>query len=88
MEKPIIKMAKSITGSNILNGKQKKNDVKFVSTDVLVSFLTPFSKYKKCISFIYNGLFTKTVSMFKIKTLKHCENLLKISNEIKQYVKK
>ena len=24
---------------------------------------------------------------FKIKTLKHCENLLKVSNEIKQYVK-
>ena len=23
----------------------------------------------------------------KIKTLKHCENLLKVSNEIKQYVK-
>ena len=29
----------------------------------------------------------KTVSMLKIKTLKHCENLLKVSNEIKQYVK-
>ena len=25
--------------------------------------------------------------MLKIKTLKHCENLLKVSNEIKQYVK-
>ena len=25
--------------------------------------------------------------MVKIKTLKHCENLLKVSNEIKQYVK-
>ena len=24
--------------------------------------------------------------MLKIKTLKHCENLLKVSNEIKQYV--
>ena len=24
--------------------------------------------------------------MVKIKTLKHCENLLKVSNEIKQYV--
>ena len=27
------------------------------------------------------------VSMLKIKTLKHCENLLRVSNEIKQYVK-
>ena len=25
--------------------------------------------------------------MLKIKTLKHCENLLNVSNEIKQYVK-
>ena len=25
--------------------------------------------------------------MLKIKTLKHCENLLKVSNKIKQYVK-
>ena len=25
--------------------------------------------------------------MLKIKTLKHCEKLLKVSNEIKQYVK-
>ena len=25
--------------------------------------------------------------MLKIKTLKHCENLLKVSNQIKQYVK-
>ena len=24
--------------------------------------------------------------MLKIKTLKHCENLVKVSNEIKQYV--
>ena len=36
-----------------------------------------------------NALFTMLVSGFnvKIKTLKHCENLLKLSNEIKQYVK-
>ena len=25
--------------------------------------------------------------MLKIKTLKHCENLLRVSSEIKQYVK-
>ena len=25
--------------------------------------------------------------MVNIKTLKHCENLLKVSNEVKQYVK-
>ena len=29
----------------------------------------------------------KTVAVLNIKTLKHCENLLKVSNEIKQYVK-
>ena len=29
----------------------------------------------------------KTVSMLKIKTLKHCENLLKVSNELKEYTK-
>ena len=28
-----------------------------------------------------------TVSMLNIKTSKHCENLLKVSSEIKQYVK-
>ena len=27
------------------------------------------------------------ISMVNIKTLKHCENLLKVSSEIKQYVK-
>ena len=32
-------------------------------------------------------LVKKTVSMLKIEILKHCENLLKVSNEIKQYVK-
>ena len=25
--------------------------------------------------------------MLKIKTLKHCENMFKVTNEIKQYVK-
>ena len=29
-------------------------DVKFAPTDILVSFLRPFLKYKKCICFIYN----------------------------------
>ena len=32
-------------------------------------------------------LFVKKVLMVNIKNLKHCKNLLKISNEIKQYVK-
>ena len=32
-------------------------------------------------------LIKKTVSVVNIKILKHCENLLKVSNEIKQYVK-
>ena len=29
----------------------------------------------------------KAVSVLKIKILKHCENLLKVSNEINQYIK-
>ena len=29
----------------------------------------------------------RDASMLKIKTLKHCENLPKVSNEVKQYVK-
>ena len=29
-------------------------------------------------------MLVKTVSMVKIKTLKHCENLLKVSDEIKR----
>ena len=32
----------------------KTNALKFVSTDILVSFLRPFSKYKKYIWVIYN----------------------------------
>ena len=48
--------------------------------------LRPFSKYKKCTCFIYN-VSQKAVSILKIKTLKHCQNLLKVSNEIKQYLK-
>ena len=36
---------------------------------------------------LFTTLVKKTVSMLKIKILKHCENLLKVSNEIKQYVK-
>ena len=30
----------------------------------------------------------KTVSVVNFKTLKHCEKLIKVSNEIKQHVKK
>ena len=55
IEKPIFKMAMSITESNILNDKYvKTNNVKFVSSDILLSFLRPFSNYKKCICFISN----------------------------------
>ena len=36
---------------------------------------------------LYFNVSYKTVSMLKIKTLKQCENLLKVSNEIKQYKK-
>ena len=46
----------------------KTDDLKFASTDILVSFLRPFSKYKKYICFIYN-VTLKTVSMLTIKTL-------------------
>ena len=34
-----------------------------------------------------NKVSEKTVSMEDITTLRHCENLLKVSNEMKQYVK-
>ena len=69
MEKPIFKIANSITRSNIL-----------------VFFLRPSSKYIKYICFIYN-VSSKTVSMLKIKNSKNCENMIKVINEIKQYVK-
>ena len=36
---------------------------------------------------LYLRCLLKQVSVFMIKTLKHCENLLKVSNEIKQHVK-
>ena len=32
----------------------KTNNLKFISTDILVSFLRPFSKYENCICLIYN----------------------------------
>ena len=32
-------------------------------------------------------LVKKTISMVNIKTLKHCENFLEVSSELKQYVK-
>ena len=57
-------------------------DLKFVSNDILVSFLRQFSKFQK-ICFIYN-VSEKTASMVKIKTLKYCENFLRVSNEQKQ----
>ena len=49
----------------------KNKNLKFVSTDISVSFLKPFSKYKKV--YALRGV-SKTVSMENIKTLKNCEN--------------
>ena len=44
-------MAKNTTRSNIfLNGKTKKKDLKFVSTNISVSFLRSFSRYAKIVS--------------------------------------
>ena len=45
---------------------------------ILSSFLTP--SIKTCICFIYNVSET-TVLMVNIKTLKNCENLLKVAPE-------
>ena len=39
-------MAKSITRSNVLNGKRKTKDLKFGSINISVSYLIPFSKYQ------------------------------------------
>ena len=64
---------------------KKMKYLKFVSTGISLSFLRPFSKYENRISFIYN-VCEKTVSIVNIGTLKHCENLLTVNNEIKQYV--
>ena len=53
MEKPVFKIAKSITEGTFLM-VNNKNDLKIVSTAIFVFFLRPFSKYKICICFIYN----------------------------------
>ena len=45
-------------------------------------FLRPFSKYKKTYM-LYLKCKLKMMSMLNMKTLKHCENLFKVSNEIK-----
>ena len=50
----------------------------YVSIDILVSVLRPFSQYEKCKCFIYNF----SQKRFKCWILK-----LKVSNEIKHYVK-
>ena len=47
----------------------------------------PFSKYKKCIYALFTVFAKKRFQCWKIKALKHCENLLKVSNKIKQYAK-
>ena len=58
-----------------------------------IHFSWYFGRFPETILIIKNlyALFTmlglKNGFNVKIKTLKHCENLLKVSNEIKQYVK-
>ena len=42
-EKTIFRMAKSVTRSNIFNSKKNMGCLKLISTDILVSFLRPFS---------------------------------------------
>ena len=63
------------------------NDLKFVSADILVSFLRPFSKYKKNLYYLFTMSVKKQFQCWGLKLWKHCEILLKFSNEIKQYVK-
>ena len=70
-------MAKTMTRSNIFNGKLKMKVQKFVSTDI--SVLIPDMLYLQCQ--------LKSGVELNIKTLIHCENLLKVSKEIKQYIK-
>ena len=58
-------------------------DLKFVFIDISVSFLRPFSKYKK-MYMLYYTMVVKTFSVVKnIKTLKHCESLFRDSNEMR-----
>ena len=51
-EKTIFRMAKSVTRSNIFNGKKNMECLKLISTDILVSFPRSFSYKKTCICFI------------------------------------
>ena len=90
VEKGVYKNFANFTGKHLFwslfyhfEWQIKTNDLKFISTDILVSFLRLFSLWKMCMLYLqWNGF------NVKIKTLKHCQNLLKVSNEIKQYVKK
>ena len=50
-------------------------DLKFVSTNISVSFLRPFSKYTKIMYMLYLQCKLKAVTMVNIKTLKHYEKL-------------
>ena len=62
----------------------KTKDLNSFSADILASFLRPISKYKKPGYALFEMLVKKRLA--NIKTLKHCENLLKVSIEITQYV--
>ena len=66
---------KSITGSNIFNDKIKTKDLKFVFTNILVSFLRSFSRYTKNYVYVLFTMLVKIVTMVNIKTLKHCKKL-------------
>ena len=66
-------------------------DLKFVSTDISVSFLGasflwPFSKDKK-LYVLYLQCYLKNNFNGEYYNFNHCQNLLKASNEIKIYVK-
>ena len=50
-------------------------DLKFLFTNISVSFLRLFSKYTKNYVYALFTMLVKIVTMLNIKTLKHCEKL-------------
>ena len=55
-------------------------------TDIWVFFPETISKVEKPVCALFTMLVKKWF-MVNIKVLKHCENLLKVSNEMKKYAK-
>ena len=68
--------------------KKTTKDLKFVSTNISVFFLRPFSKYTKTLYILYLQYYLKTVTMVNIRTLKHYEKLAHSQKQNKTTCKK